>query len=167
LKEKGVKENTLIIFTSDHGEFLGEKYLGKRRIGHNQPIRKELNIVPTVFVNYEVDWSHMRTIDIIPTALSIVGKEFESDGKDLTSNEPPRKGYTMLDIMARPKIATGCNWHYKNSWDLGPGKYWIDIATLGKAGLKPLKKKIKEIESSENGEKENDDISGPVAHVDV
>lgn len=89
LKTMDVYENTLIIFTSDHGELLGEHWVGDV---HNYPPCQELIEVPTVFLNTKIDYDFMRTIDIIPTALGIVNHEssIQWDGKDIRKHKPTR-----------------------------------------------------------------------------
>lgn len=69
LKNMGVYERTLVIFTSDHGELLGEY----GRFTHNFPPCKELVEVPTVFINMQLDVKFMRSIDILPTAFAVLG----------------------------------------------------------------------------------------------
>lgn len=78
LKDTGVLERTLIIFTSDHGELLGE--FG--RFTHNYPPCRELVEVPTVFLGTNLNVEFMRSIDIIPTALGILKPKRYLDGCD-------------------------------------------------------------------------------------
>jgi hypothetical protein len=132
LKELGLYEDTLIIFTSDHGELNGEKKLFQNRYGHNKPVCKELNIGPTVFLNYEEDnWDRARLIDLIPTALDIIreGSLEGIDGKSL-NKELPSKGETMIQVSMKPPIIAKNNWYYKGEWEPGFSKIKPDIATV-------------------------------------
>ncbi|GAA0218795.1 sulfatase-like hydrolase/transferase [Halobaculum roseum] len=75
LKRDGLLEETLVIYTSDHGELLGEGGM----LGHNSPILPELVYVPTVFVNpklkpHEIDDTGFGHVDILPTALHAVNE---------------------------------------------------------------------------------------------
>lgn len=73
LRERGLLEDTLVIYTSDHGELLGEGGL----VGHNSPMCPELVYVPTVFISDEIperviESQIFRHIDILPTLFSIL-----------------------------------------------------------------------------------------------
>jgi hypothetical protein len=87
LQSMGVYDNTLIIFTSDHGELLGEYWVGDV---HNYPPCNELVEVPTVFLNQKVPCDYMRTIDILPTALGILNRTSHLgwDGIDVRKSQP-------------------------------------------------------------------------------
>lgn len=74
LKEIGVGEETLVIYTSDHGELLGEGGM----FGHTSPMRPELVYVPTVFMHPNLPTGSFnetlfRHIDLLPTVLEILG----------------------------------------------------------------------------------------------
>lgn len=82
LKDMGVFENTLVVFTSDHGEILSKWYPDV----HNRPPCRELVEVPAVFLASEPlpEVSKcMRMIDLIPTALELMGYE-ESLGQGVS-----------------------------------------------------------------------------------
>jgi len=76
LEEKDVINNTLIIFTSDHGELLGE-YGGL--VGHGNITTPELVYVPTILIHPDIpkeDYSNegvIRHVDIFPTILDLLG----------------------------------------------------------------------------------------------
>lgn len=80
LRENGLLEDTLIIYTSDHGELLGEGGM----LGHNSPILPELVYVPTVFMNpeikpREIDETTFGHVDLLPTALRAIGELSQYD----------------------------------------------------------------------------------------
>ena len=156
LKELGLYKDTLIIFTSDHGELLGKKMLGKNRYGHNKPVCRELNVGPTVFVNYEEDdWENARLIDIIPTALDITGRESleEIDGKSL-NKEVPESGETMIQVSMKPPIIAKNNWYYRDEWEPGISKTKTDIATVVSDYLDNWKRKYRNRYQDRNNKNE-------------
>jgi arylsulfatase A-like enzyme len=75
LEEKGYLENTLVIFTSDHGELLGEY----SEMSHGEPLVPELVEVPTVIKNPdpssgELDLDLMSHVDILPTITDVLSE---------------------------------------------------------------------------------------------
>jgi len=73
LKERGILEDTLVIFTADHGELFDE--YGRR--GHMLPISPELVYVPLVFINpifprKDIKDKVVGLIDILPTIFDIL-----------------------------------------------------------------------------------------------
>jgi len=92
LKDRGIDENTLVIFTSDHGELLGE-YGGL--VAHGRPPCPELVYVPTTFIHPEIkgviEKNIIRHVDIYPTIMDILGKQLDSefiDGVNIFENKP-------------------------------------------------------------------------------
>jgi hypothetical protein len=90
LEEQRILDETLVIFTADHGELLGERIHGRKRYSHNVPASRKLAEVPTLFYNHKIEAERMRTVDIIPTALDILGKEWmmDTDGKSILKELP-------------------------------------------------------------------------------
>jgi len=98
--ERGLSGSTLVIFTSDHGELLGE-YGGL--VGHGYPACPELVYVPTVFIHpslpkgMEIDSGVFRHVDIYPTLADLlnIDKPDDSDGISLFKvNKLPQLGYS-------------------------------------------------------------------------
>lgn len=112
LKERGIMDETLLIITSDHGEAMGERFLGRRRYDHNYPPMREIAVVPTVFYNYDPGVDAARSIDIVPTALELTGRETGMDGCNLAETEPERGINLMHDIKARFET----EWVYSDGW---------------------------------------------------
>lgn len=73
LESRGILENTLVIFTSDHGENLGEFRHG-RIYEHGTPMTPELIYVPMVFLGAGLPEGKtyrglLSGVDVVPTAL--------------------------------------------------------------------------------------------------
>lgn len=78
LERRNLMDETLVVFTSDHGEVLGEVEYG-RPYGHEQPLVPELAEVPLVFAGAGLpDDMELPGVvsgtDIVPTALSALGR---------------------------------------------------------------------------------------------
>ncbi|MFB6213214.1 MAG: sulfatase-like hydrolase/transferase [Candidatus Nanohaloarchaea archaeon] len=113
LAERGILEDTLVVFTSDHGELLGERKNLRRRYAHGHPMSRELVRVPTVFYDVDIDARRMRMIDIVETCLQMTGREtLGSDGVDIRSAEPG-EGVVVNDGYAS----------YRNTWRFENGDW--------------------------------------------
>jgi arylsulfatase A-like enzyme len=89
LEDRGLRDDTLVVFISDHGELLGE-YGGL--YGHGHPMCPELVYVPTVFVHPDLPHSDQHRkgiaehIDILPTVYDILSVTSDDmDGQSLAS----------------------------------------------------------------------------------
>ena len=106
LKRLGVYDEMMIIFTSDHGESLGEH----RYVGHNRPYNVQLRVpliikLPGVAPS-RVD-APLESIDVMPTVFAAVGLEppYDFQGVNLI---PLMKGEGQVDVE-RVRIATHPN----------------------------------------------------------
>ncbi|MEM7034580.1 MAG: alkaline phosphatase family protein [Chloroflexota bacterium] len=79
LEEKGYMENTLIVFTSDHGDYLGDHWLYEKDLFHEESVRTPLIIYdPSAEADATrgtVDNHFVELIDLAPTFLDVVGGE--------------------------------------------------------------------------------------------
>ncbi len=97
LRERGIIRRTLVVFTSDHGELLGE-YGGLT--GHGRPSCPELVYVPTVVIHPSLDPAKIdssgvaRHVDLLPTIAEVLGIALphEVDGVNLLDNPLPQEG---------------------------------------------------------------------------
>jgi len=67
LEQRGLRDDTLVIYTSDHGEMLGEYGF----YGHTHMATPEVVYVPTVFIHPSLESGHreqlLHHVDILPT----------------------------------------------------------------------------------------------------
>ena len=103
INKRGLADNTLVIFLSDHGELLGE-YGGV--IGHQSLTAPEVVYVPTIFIhpdlpkgrNFEKE-GVFRHVDLYPTICDLLNrnKSRKTDGVSLFNiKKLPDIGYTFL-----------------------------------------------------------------------
>lgn len=120
LEESGLLNDTLLVYTSDHGEILGE-YFGF--YGHNAPLVPELVEVPIVFTGAELPAegeiaSLISPIDIVPTALTSMGLNTPERmvGRDLiTENNSSRE--LRSEVWKTTRINRVAQYAATSLWD--------------------------------------------------
>ena len=92
LKERKILEETLVVFTSDHGELLGSR---GGLYGHGIPLVPELIRVPTVFLGAGLPAgkeypSLISSVDLAPTLLGALGVSMRpsADGINIWERDP-------------------------------------------------------------------------------
>jgi arylsulfatase A-like enzyme len=79
MQERGLFENTMIVFTSDHGDYLGDHWLGEKDLFHEPSVK-----VPLLVYEPSADADAARGsvcdelvegIDLVPTILEAVGAD--------------------------------------------------------------------------------------------
>ena len=77
MEEQGRLDDTMIVFTSDHGDFLGDHWLGEKQLFHDPSAR-----IPMVIVDPDpaadgtrgtVDERLVEAIDLLPTFIEVSG----------------------------------------------------------------------------------------------
>lgn len=77
LKEKGVYDNTIILFIADHGDYVGEYGLMKKGVGLDDPLAR----IPMQWTGPGIKASanpheaHVSIVDIFPTLCEVMGAE--------------------------------------------------------------------------------------------
>ncbi len=92
LKSMGIMESTLIIFTSDHGDYLGDHWLGEKDLFHEPSVRIPLIVYdPDKRANDSrgsLNEEFVESVDILPTIIEFVGGKVckqRVEGKSLLS----------------------------------------------------------------------------------
>lgn len=79
LEEKGLLDETMIVFTSDHGDYLGDHWLSEKDTFHEPSIRIPLIVVdPSAAADTTrgtVQTNFVEAIDVLPTFLDFAGGE--------------------------------------------------------------------------------------------
>ncbi len=77
LEDKGLTDDTLIVFTSDHGDYLGDHWLGEKELFHDASARIPMIVVdpsPQADATRGQVLDHLvEAIDIVPTCLDWAG----------------------------------------------------------------------------------------------
>lgn len=96
LEESGELSNTLIIFTSDHGDLGGDHFLGEKDLFYDQVVKVPLMVFdPRPHANSmrgrAVD-ELVESIDIVPTILDALG---------MPTSDKPLQGFSLLPFLNR------------------------------------------------------------------
>lgn len=124
LRDRGVLEDTLVIFTADHGEVLGEYGM----YGHAPTLTSESVYVPTLFfddgISVDVEGEFMAHVDLFPTLCSLFGESVPDGlpGYDLTTGAPDSR------LVFNAKRRTFQSW---GAWDRSGGFTFSDHGLKG------------------------------------
>ena len=129
LDERGLLERTLVMFSADHGEHLGEVESGGR-FGHLYPLAPKVVDVPAVFLGAglptDVEYPGLISgTDIAPTALAAQGRSVSDaiDGMDLWNEMPTcdrrvrSEVWGHLNLAVRGKTASADAYAATSVWD--------------------------------------------------
>lgn len=137
IKKKGLEENTIIIYCSDHGELLGEYGC----LGHNHIACPELVYVPTTFVHPslqpKLQKRTIRHVDILPTITEALGLDVSDwmiDGTGISLNntiEPEKVDTTIGYNQYNQKFYTKkleVSRKVKSCWDRDGGHALVEAS---------------------------------------
>lgn len=144
LAERGLLEDTLVVFTSDHGELLGE-YGGF--VGHAFPVAPEIVSVPTVFVHDSLPAGETRTgpirhVDLAPTVDDLRRGppllDGPTDGRSLLGGLPTGPSYTHAHVPANdPFRGSFLDPIYvaPSVWDADGGHVFVESSSLHRTAM--------------------------------
>ncbi len=117
LDRTGLADTTLVVFTSDHGELLGDYRDPWPVFGHGMALNETLLRVPLVLAGPgvpegRVDDSHLvELLDLPPTVASHVGVPIDPawrwEGRDLLAGDLPAGGVAMADMGGTKNRVSG------------------------------------------------------------
>jgi len=124
LKDSGLYDDTLVVFTSDHGELLGEPERGGV-YAHGSPVCPELVTVPTLFMGAGLPAGEtvdqlLGGVDLAPTLMGAQGRSLSSpvDGRDLWNEKPPDDRVLRSEFWANTgRVKYGAS----SAWDRNGG----------------------------------------------
>ncbi len=96
LEAKGLMDKTLIVFTSDHGDYLGDHWLGEKDLFHEPSVRIPLIIYDpgpaAAKTRGSVNNRFVEAIDLLPTFLEFVGGQIQPERLEGRSLLPLLRG---------------------------------------------------------------------------
>ncbi len=110
LTERGLLDNTLIVFTSDHGDYLGDHWLGEKEFLHEPSIRIPLIVVDprgrADATRGQICDALVEAIDLLPTFVSVGGGD---------PVHPRLEGHSLLPLLGggeAPREFSFCEFDY-------------------------------------------------------
>jgi len=133
LKSLNLEENTLVIFTTDHGDHFGTRADECKRTCHDVSVRIPCILRGGPFRNGQHIQSHTRTIDVLPTCLDIAGIPLPdaAQGTSMTEQlktERSQQGEALIQIWGTkgPERALRTS-RYKISARMPNADWWHDF----------------------------------------
>ena len=77
LEEQGRMDDTMIVFTSDHGDYLGDHWLGEKELFHEESVRIPLILYDPSGIPGAVVDDLVESIDLVPTFVEAAGGEVQ------------------------------------------------------------------------------------------
>lgn len=142
LREEGILEDTLVIFTSDHGELLGRESEACI-VDHVHPLVPELVEVPLLFMGAGLPSHESLTgiysgVDIVPTALGALNDPVPElvDGLDAWSNVPSPTRTVRSEVVRSASVFDRNLTVYRarSVWDECGGRVYQDGNDLLRLG---------------------------------
>lgn len=141
LEERGLLEETLVVYTSDHGEMLGEYGF----FGHTHMATPEVVYVPTTFIHPSIESGRedqlLHHVDILPTIDAMLPTDIDiggTDGKAWGGNRST--GYTHLEHVRYGSLpgpaerllqsVGGFERTIRSLWDRDGGHVFVEGSTI-------------------------------------
>ncbi|MHC4221915.1 MAG: sulfatase family protein [Planctomycetota bacterium] len=167
LKKRGMLDNTIIIYNSDHGEMLGNHGFYAKEVMYEDSVRVPMIVSwPNGFVKNTRIKTPVSLMDLIPTILESADTEFDREYVQGTSLMPILKGQTTkhtgaafseIDIPGYSKKPEKIKMVQTERYKYIYSEQWQKRDTVDKALLFDLEKDPKELNN----------LSGHVDYVEI
>lgn len=103
LEQLGLDENTIVVYTSDHGDMMGSHQMVEKTVMYEESVRVPfLMKVPFITTGQTIIPQRISHIDIVPTLLELMNKPVPAflQGKSLKpvlENQVEPKGYVFIE----------------------------------------------------------------------
>jgi arylsulfatase A-like enzyme len=96
LQERGLFDNTLIVFTSDHGDYLGDHWLGEKDLFHEPSVK-----IPLIVYDPSEDANATRgtTCDALVEAIDLAPTFLAALGADPAEQSHRMEGHSLVPLL--------------------------------------------------------------------
>jgi arylsulfatase A-like enzyme len=96
LEQRGLFESTMIVFTSDHGDYLGDHWMGEKDLFHEPSVR-----MPLIVYDPSADADGVRgtTCDALVEAIDLAQTFLEALGADASSQAHRLEGRSLVPLL--------------------------------------------------------------------
>ncbi len=94
--QRGLLDNTLIVFTSDHGDYLGDHWLGEKDLFHEPSVKVPLIVCDP---SPEADGARGTTCDALVEAIDLVPTFIDAVGGDAGGQSHRLEGRSLLPLL--------------------------------------------------------------------
>src|SRR5262249_13851095 len=96
MKERGLLESTLIVFTSDHGDYLGDHWMGEKDLFHEPSVKIPLIICDP---SQAADAARGTTCDELVESIDLIPTFLESLGSDPGAQSHRLEGRSLVPFL--------------------------------------------------------------------
>ena len=96
MQERGLLENTLIVFTSDHGDYLGDHWMGEKDLFHEPSVKIPLIVCDP---SSEADAARGSVSDALVEAIDLIPTFLEALGADPAGQSHRLEGRSLLPFL--------------------------------------------------------------------
>lgn len=96
MQQRGLMEDTLIVFTSDHGDYLGDHWLGEKDLFHEPSVKVPLIIVDPAA---EADATRGTTSDALVESIDLVPTFLDAFGIDPAGQAHRLEGRSLMPLL--------------------------------------------------------------------
>ncbi|MCH3918235.1 MAG: sulfatase-like hydrolase/transferase [Spirochaetia bacterium] len=101
LREEGILEDTILLFTADHGEMLGNHNLWGKFLMYENSVNIPMILIPTYDSDCQcgvVDDRLVELKDIMPTLLKLTGLEIPDDVDGISMLDQKKRTYSYCEL---------------------------------------------------------------------
>ena len=100
MEERGLLENTMIVFTSDHGDYLGDHWMGEKDLFHEPSVKVPLIVYDP---SSEADGARGTVCDELVESIDLIPTFLEALGADPAEQSHRLEGRSLLPFAARQR----------------------------------------------------------------